>query len=664
MPKSILQITLLITSQTRIERSTKEISAIPEKETKAIKDAEADKKAPGFFARLFGKSTKDKATASKDEQDKTGNTGPIDPSAADSNEQTILPASPNAANPEFAADPTNLTNEKAGHELTAVPPLDQGFRNAPATKRKRSAWGRLVDEFRKNYCPRESPSLILPTAPTVKEKYSYVNMNRVPILLAGAFSALSLSVGAWLFVHAQWYFFWYAIYAFYSEIYIFASFIITLFGKSFDLKEHDKKKADHPLTEQTAPTVDIFLPVCKEPLEILENTWKHIAELHYPEAKLQKYVLDDGAQDSVRLLCERFGFNYIVRPDRPTLKKAGNMRNAFASTNGDFFVVFDADFCPRSDFLLELIPIHLADPNIAIVQTPQFFRAPGEQTWIEQGAGSVQEFFYRLIQTCRNTWGGSICVGSNAVYRRESLEAVGGTAPAECSEDVHTGFYAVNRGWRLFYSPLVLACGICPDTPRAFFSQQMRWCTGSLSLLTHRDFWRSKLTWRQKACYLSGMMYYSTSATAAFFNPLPAPILLWTRPELMKFYNLFFAFPSLITGLIIIRLWARSRYTMSVQYSQVVMAYAYTQSFWDRFFGTKLAWVPSGDNKSHKNNRYRNMRLLAWAWTIAHNTVLITGAAYRICGGLHWYHVVPALVLDFYNFIVMHRFLLYRHAKD
>lgn len=58
------------------------------------------------------------------------------------------------------------------------------------------------------------------------------------------------------------------------------------------------------------------------------------------------------------------------------------------------------------------------------------------------------------------------------------------------------------------------------------------------------------------------------------------------------------------------------------------------------------------------------MRIVAWAWTIAHNTVLITGAAYRICGRLHWYHVVPALVLDLYNFIVMHRFLFYRHAKD
>ena len=654
---------LLTNLQTRIEPSTEETTAAPKQDTAKVEYADTNKKSSGWLPRLFGES-RTKVRADKQEQEKTSDKEASIPPAEVTNEKVTLQKPAVTTNQQTAVQPTEIINEKSAIELPAVFPTNKDATNIPNIKPKRSLWQRLVDEYRKNYCPRESPSLILPSCPTDSEKYSYTNMNRIPILLAGIISALSLSVGAWLFIHVKWYFFWYAIYAFYSEIYIFASFFITLFGKPFDLKGHNKKKKDHLLTEEAAPTVDIFLPVCKEPLEILGNTWKYIAELQYPASKLRRYVLDDGAQDSVRLLCERFGFTYIVRPDRPTLKKAGNMRHAFANSSGDFFVVFDADFCPRSDFLLELIPIHLADPKIAIVQTPQYFRAPGEQTWIEQGAGSVQEFFYRLIQTCRNTWGGSICVGSNAVYRRESLEAVGGTAPAECSEDVHTGFYAVNRGWRLFYTPLVLACGICPDTPRAFFSQQMRWCTGSLSLLTHRDFWRSKLTWRQKACYLSGMMYYSTSATAAFFNPLPAPILLWARPELMKYYNLFFAFPSLITGLIIIRWWARSRYTLSVQYSQVVMAYAYTQSFWDRFFGTKLAWVPSGDNKAHKNNRYRNMRILAWAWTITHNTVLITGAAYRICGGLHWYHVVPALVLDFYNFIVIHRFLFYRHARD
>ena len=37
----------------------------------------------------------------------------------------------------------------------------------------------------------------------------------------------------------------------------------------------------------------------------------------------------------------------VLRADAPALKKAGNLRNAFARTSGDAVAIFDADFCPR-----------------------------------------------------------------------------------------------------------------------------------------------------------------------------------------------------------------------------------------------------------------------------------------------------------------------------
>lgn len=47
------------------------------------------------------------------------------------------------------------------------------------------------------------------------------------------------------------------------------------------------------------------------------------------------------------------------------------------------------------------------DPSIGIVQTPQFFRYREEQTWVEQGAGVTQEFFYRMVQVC--LWNTAAC---------------------------------------------------------------------------------------------------------------------------------------------------------------------------------------------------------------------------------------------------------------
>ena len=96
-----------------------------------------------------------------------------------------------------------------------------------------------------------------------------------------------------------------------------------------------------------------------------------------------------------------FFFSFLTdirRDNAPELKKAGNLRYAFARTSGEAIAILDADFCPRADFLKETVPYFNHDASIGILQTPQFFRFRDEQTWIEQGAGVTQEFFYRMVQ--------------------------------------------------------------------------------------------------------------------------------------------------------------------------------------------------------------------------------------------------------------------------
>lgn len=522
---------------------------------------------------------------------------------------------------------------------------------------ERGFFARQMHTVRQKYAPTEDPVLVMPSGPTDEEKYSYLNTRRAPLYFFGVLSFLSLSAGMWLFAISAKPFYWFGGFVGLLQIYLIISYIVGVCGKDYDYEGHKKIVEEHAVTPADAPTVDIYLPCCKEPMEILENTYKYIQQLQYPAGKLKVYVLDDGGMDTVKTLAESYGFNYITRDDKPRLKKAGNLRWAFARTSGDFFVIYDADFCPRSDFLLELIPVMKHDPKLAIVQTPQFFRTVDGQTWVEQGAGSVQELFYRIIQVNRDRWGASICVGSNAVYRREALVETGGTAEIGFSEDVHTGFYAVNRGWKLKYVPLCLACGICPDTPRAFFSQQMRWCMGSTTLLTNPDFWSSNLGVIQKICYLSGMMYYSATALSIFINPLPGVLLMWVRPDFLKYYNLAFAIPSLLYSLIAIRLWAKAKYSIHVQYIMAIQQYAYLTAIKDRLFGRALAWAPSGDTKAHKNNKYRNMRILAWCWTITIEAALISGTTYCILLGWPWYHFVPILCLNAFNLFVSHRFL-------
>lgn len=111
------------------------------------------------------------------------------------------------------------------------------------------------------------------------------------------------------------------------------------------------------------------------------------------------------------------------------------------------------------------------------------------------------------------------------------------------------------------------------------------------------DFWRSDLSWIQKICYLSGMMYYSAISLSLFINPLPGVLMLWIRPEYVRYYNLAFAVPSILYSLIAIRCWARASYGVNVQFIMVIQSYAYLTAIKDRLFGRALAWVPSGDTK-------------------------------------------------------------------
>src|SRR5207245_1090587 len=154
----------------------------------------------------------------------------------------------------------------------------------------------------------------------------------------------------------------------------------------------ERMGAWHP---QAYPSVDIYLPICGEPIEMLRGTWDAVFELiaAYP-GPAKAYVLDDGPSDKARSVAESLGFSYFRRPDLRAYKKSGNLRYAFARTSGEYLVIFDADFAPRPDFLAETLP-YMDDPATAIVQTPQFFRSDGPSDKARSVAESLGFSYFR-----------------------------------------------------------------------------------------------------------------------------------------------------------------------------------------------------------------------------------------------------------------------------
>jgi cellulose synthase (UDP-forming) len=335
-------------------------------------------------------------------------------------------------------------------------------------------------------------------------------------------------------------------------------------------------------TDRTAPSIDIFLPICGEPLEVLHNTWEGVSEVVGGYGgTMTVYVLDDKNSLSARLLAKSFSFSYLNRPNQGEMKKAGNLKYGYQHSQGDFILILDADFRPHPAMVREMVP-YMKDEHIAIVQSPQFFDLKGVHG-LQYGAGTIQSYFYRIIQRARGGIGGSICVGSCALYRRIALDTVGGTYQIEHSEDVWTGFSLLTKGWKIQYIPIPLSKGLCSSDLHSFFKQQNRWCNGSLSLLTSPLFWKSKVAWYTKVSYFSGFMFYLSSSLILVL-PIQNLILLY-EPKPMHWYLWLFFLPSVVFTPIFMWIHGYGNMRYGTVLARMTALWSYTYAFLAVFLG-------------------------------------------------------------------------------
>ncbi|MGV9713233.1 glycosyltransferase family 2 protein [Gordonia sp. NPDC003424] len=360
-------------------------------------------------------------------------------------------------------------------------------------------------------------------------------------------------------------------------------------------RSHQETVAGWQPADDDYPSVDIFLPTCGESLDILNNTYRYVSELAWP-GRVRVYVLDDADRDTVAELAADYRFRYIVRHDRGHLRKAGNLRHACTISDGEFIVIFDADFCPRPDFLQHLVP-YLDDPSVAIVQSPQVFATTVAMNWIQRTAGATQEYFYRWVQPSRDRIGAANCVGTSAVYRRSALEEVGGFAAIEHSEDLHTGRHVQRAGYNIRYVPVVLSRGLCPTDLAGFLNQQYRWCQGSLSRLTKTETVIDRprrLSVRQFLALWAGILYYLTTALNVFLLFLPGIIMAAFFPDDVQPRQLVPFLLGLWVYVVLFPMVSQTRWRFEVLRIQLAYSFAHVVAIWHKILGREIGWVPTG----------------------------------------------------------------------
>ncbi len=231
------------------------------------------------------------------------------------------------------------------------------------------------------------------------------------------------------------------------------------------------------------PLVTVQLPVFNE-LYVMDRLIDSIAAFEYPKERMQIQVLDDSTDETLEISRRKveeyqakgFDIELIHRVDRSGFK-AGALQHGLKTAKGEFIAIFDADFLPNTDFLLQTLPYFDQD-KIGLVQT-RWEHINEDYSLLTR----VQAFFldahFTVEQQGRN-YGGYFMNfnGTAGVWRKETISDAGGWQADTLTEDLDLSYRAQMKGWVFKYLENIESPAELPADIAAFKSQQFRWIKG------------------------------------------------------------------------------------------------------------------------------------------------------------------------------------------
>ncbi len=231
------------------------------------------------------------------------------------------------------------------------------------------------------------------------------------------------------------------------------------------------------------PTVTVQLPIFNEQF-VVHRLIEACCGLEYPREKLEIQVLDDSTDETVGVasaIVERYqalGYriHYIHRTNRHGFK-AGALDEGLHTATGEFIAIFDADFVPPSEWLMQVIH-HLADPRVGMVQT-RWTHLNRDYSFLTQIEAILLDGHFILEHGARSRDGLFFNFnGTAGMWRRSTIDDAGGWQHDTLTEDTDLSYRAQLKGWQFRYLQDVECPAELPIEMTAFKTQQARWAKG------------------------------------------------------------------------------------------------------------------------------------------------------------------------------------------
>lgn len=363
---------------------------------------------------------------------------------------------------------------------------------------------------------------------------------------------------------------------FIAEVYTWVMLLLSYLQTMFPL---ERKIVPLPNDESLWPTVDVYIPTYNESLDVVRDTVLAAQCIDYPRDKIKIYLLDDGKRREFAVFAADVGVGYITRNDN-FHAKAGNLNHAMKLTNGELICVFDCDHVATRVFLQATVGSFIQDPKLALLQTPHYFYSPDPfERNLSQGRNIPNEgsLFYGPIQQGNDNWNATFFCGSCAVIRRSALEEIGGFAVETVTEDAHTALKMQRLGWKSAFLAVPLAAGLATERLVLHVIQRTRWARGMTQIFRlDNPLWGRGLTWQQRLCYLSAMLYFQFALPRIAFLTAPLAYLLFNLNIIHSSAGLIFAYalPHLLFSILVSsRLNGRFRYSFWGEIYDLVLAF-------------------------------------------------------------------------------------------
>lgn len=244
-------------------------------------------------------------------------------------------------------------------------------------------------------------------------------------------------------------------------------FLVVIFGKGRSFERTPRLPAK-------LPSVSVIVPAYNEEKTIAQ-TLNSLLSLDYPKKLLQIIAVNDGSEDGTLSIMKKFVSRGVEVLNKKNEGKPSALNAGLKVANGDVLVCLDADSAPEPDVLKKTLG-YFENPKIGAVTTSLKVAESRTFTQKVQWIEYIMNIIYRKAFAMLNAM--FVIPGPFSLYRRSTLEKIGGFEEGNITEDMEIGLRMQSNGYMIENSVYAYTHTHSPPTWKKLFMQRVRWYRG------------------------------------------------------------------------------------------------------------------------------------------------------------------------------------------